>query len=240
MGDTIENIANDDAPVKDDEGDNVSDYSEATVSDGAKQMAGIIVFIGLMIGFIFYHSITWAVMIGVCVLLLIEVFMLKGEGQSVLRHVDGPLLVIIASLFIVIGGAQLTALPDTLYDGFTNSIPNWDVELINVTQMLAFITLVTVLSTICGGNVPAVMLLAEILEDRHAGPKSWYLLAFSSTVAGNLTLVASIANLIVAEKSAVHGGPGNELTFFNHFFFASWTTCLLIPLGSLIIYAMHS
>jgi len=217
-----------------------SDDSEAGVSDGAKQMAGCIVFIGLMIGFIFYHSITWAVMIGVCALLLIEVYMLKGEGQSILRHVDGPLLVIIASLFIVVGGAQLTGLPDKLYDDYTNSIPDWDVELVNTTQMFAFILLVTVLSTICGGNVPAVMLLAEILEDRHAGPKSWYLLAFSSTVAGNLTLVASIANLIVAEKSAHHGGPGNELTFFNHFFFASWSTAIIIPIGSLIIYWIHS
>ncbi|MDN8837093.1 hypothetical protein Q0M54_15055, partial [Staphylococcus aureus] len=44
-------------------------------------------------------------------------------------------------------------------------------------------------------NVPAVLLLAPLVQD----PKDWLLLAGGSTLAGNLTLLASVANLIVAE-----------------------------------------
>jgi len=48
-----------------------------------------------------------------------------------------------------------------------------------------------------------VMLLTQFLTPGDPGP--WYLLAVSSTFAGNLLLVGSIANLIVAEQAARYG-----------------------------------
>lgn len=36
-------------------------------------------------------------------------------------------------------------------------------------------------------------------------PEPWYILAVSSTFAGNLFLLGSIANLIVVEKASEHG-----------------------------------
>ncbi|HSD65864.1 MAG TPA: anion transporter, partial [Vicinamibacteria bacterium] len=48
-------------------------------------------------------------------------------------------------------------------------------------------------------NVPAVMLFAPLVPQFPDPHKSWLVLAMSSTLAGNLTLVGSIANLIVAE-----------------------------------------
>ncbi len=50
-------------------------------------------------------------------------------------------------------------------------------------------------------NVPAVMLLKSLVPgfaDPHAG---WLLLAMASTLAGNLTITGSVANLIVAETA---------------------------------------
>jgi len=211
---------------------------ELEVQQRTTKIAGSVVFLALLLGFIFYHSITWCVMLGVLAMLLVEVYVVGGEGASVLRHVDGPLLIIIGSLFIVVGGAQMTGLPDALYNSFTESVPNFDTADLNTwSSLAAFVALIVVLSTLCGGNVPAVMLLAEILQDRHAGNKEWYLLAFASTVAGNLTLVASIANLIVAEKSAYVPG-GVELTFFEHLKFNWWSTILIVTVGSSIIYVM--
>jgi di/tricarboxylate transporter len=61
----------------------------------------------------------------------------------------------------------------------------------------------------------------------------WLVLAWSSTVAGNLTLVGSIANLIVAERAAQ---AGHEITFWNHLKFASWSTLIIIGAGDLILY----
>src|SRR5262249_43212241 len=53
-------------------------------------------------------------------------------------------------------------------------------------------------------NVPAVLLLRPSLEAANSA-RLWYLLALVSTWAGNLTLVGSIANLIVAESAAPFG-----------------------------------
>jgi Na+/H+ antiporter NhaD/arsenite permease-like protein len=50
-------------------------------------------------------------------------------------------------------------------------------------------------------NVPAVMLLLPLAQ----GPQAGLALALASTLAGNLFLLGSIANLIVAEQAALHG-----------------------------------
>jgi Na+/H+ antiporter NhaD/arsenite permease-like protein len=52
-------------------------------------------------------------------------------------------------------------------------------------------------------NVPAVMLLLPHAQGPAGGP----LLALASTLAGNLLLVGSIANLIVADAASRHGIP---------------------------------
>ncbi len=60
-------------------------------------------------------------------------------------------------------------------------------------------SIVTVILSNLVSNVPAVLLLRSViplLPDPHAG---WLTLAAASTLAGNLTLLGSVANLIVAE-----------------------------------------
>ena len=50
-------------------------------------------------------------------------------------------------------------------------------------------------------NVPAVMLLRTVVPafpDPHTG---WLALAMSSTLAGNLTITGSVANIIVVERA---------------------------------------
>ena len=48
-------------------------------------------------------------------------------------------------------------------------------------------------------NVPAVMLFMPLVPTLPDPTRAWLALAMSSTLAGNLTLLGSIANLIVAE-----------------------------------------
>ena len=54
-------------------------------------------------------------------------------------------------------------------------------------------------------NVPAVILLHPLVTELGGGERLWQLLALASTFAGNLTLVGSAANLIVAEKAHAEG-----------------------------------
>ena len=61
----------------------------------------------------------------------------------------------------------------------------------------------TVLSNLVS-NVPAVMLLLPLVRDV---PEAGYILAVSSTFAGNLLIVGSIANIIVAGEAERLGIP---------------------------------
>ena len=54
-------------------------------------------------------------------------------------------------------------------------------------------------------NVPAVMLFTPLVPRLPDPPRAWLALAMASTLAGNLTIVGSIANLIVVEGARRRG-----------------------------------
>jgi Na+/H+ antiporter NhaD/arsenite permease-like protein len=96
---------------------------------------------------------------------------------------------------------------------FTHAI-NSDAGLLGVTAILSNLI----------SNVPAVLLLQPLIpkDDTH----SWLLLAAGSTLAGNLTLFGSVANLIVAEAA---NELGYKLTFWEYLRFgAPLTVCTLL------------
>ena len=61
--------------------------------------------------------------------------------------------------------------------------------------------------------------------------RSWLILAWVSTIAGNLTLVGSAANLIVSEEAMKARFLGYELTFFSHLLFGFPSTLLVVAVG---------
>ena len=56
-------------------------------------------------------------------------------------------------------------------------------------------------------NVPAVLALRPFLKGLADPQRAWLVVAMSSTLAGNLTLLGSVANLIVAEQARAAGTP---------------------------------
>jgi Na+/H+ antiporter NhaD/arsenite permease-like protein len=53
-------------------------------------------------------------------------------------------------------------------------------------------------------NVPAVLVLKPFVAALAHPGRAWLVLAMASTLAGNLTIVGSIANLIVVERARQH------------------------------------
>jgi Na+/H+ antiporter NhaD/arsenite permease-like protein len=72
---------------------------------------------------------------------------------------------------------------------------NW-----NLHQSAVFTIATAVLSNIVS-NVPAVMLLKSVVPGFPDPHRAWLLLAMASTLAGNLTITGSIANIIVVERA---------------------------------------
>jgi Na+/H+ antiporter NhaD/arsenite permease-like protein len=74
-------------------------------------------------------------------------------------------------------------------------------------------------------NVPAVLLLHHLIP--HPDERTWLLLAAASTLAGNLTLLGSVANLIVAEAAVKQG---HHLSFWQHLRFGFPLTVVTLAL----------
>jgi Na+/H+ antiporter NhaD/arsenite permease-like protein len=117
------------------------------------------------------------------------------EPRKVYDEVDWGLLVFFVGLFVIVGGADRAGLTADLLQ----PIRAWDLH-----RLPIFVTAAAVLSNLVS-NVPAVMLLRTVVPgfpDPHAG---WLALAMSSTLAGNLTITGSVANIIVVERAAAEG-----------------------------------
>ncbi len=78
-------------------------------------------------------------------------------------------------------------------------LAGWGMDLGNS----AILTGLTVVLSNLFSNVPAVMLLIPFMDPLD--PLQWYTLALSSTFAGNLFVLGSIANLIVIEQASRMG-----------------------------------
>jgi Na+/H+ antiporter NhaD/arsenite permease-like protein len=68
-----------------------------------------------------------------------------------------------------------------------------------------------------------------------AEKKAWLILAFVSTVAGNLTLLGSAANLIVCEQARRALFFGYNLTFWSHLRFGVPSTIIVTAIGLVIV-----
>jgi Na+/H+ antiporter NhaD/arsenite permease-like protein len=77
-------------------------------------------------------------------------------------------------------------------------------------QGIVALTLVSVVLSNLISNVPAVLLFRPFVPSFPDPTQTWLTLAMATTLAGNLTLLGSVANLIVAE---IARRAGVELTF---------------------------
>jgi Na+/H+ antiporter NhaD/arsenite permease-like protein len=115
------------------------------------------------------------------------------RSQNMLGLVDWELLVLFMSLFVVNAAFQST--------GFTAHAIAWLASLgVRLDQPGALFATTFVLSNLVS-NVPAVMLLMPVVHH----PLGGVMLALVSTLAGNLLIVGSIANIIVVDAAARRG-----------------------------------
>ena len=110
-----------------------------------------------------------------------------------------------AGLFIVVAGAERALLtPDRIAVAKTFGL--------DVPWRLSAFT--AVLSNIVS-NVPAVLALKPFVPTFGDPRKAWLVVAMSSTLAGNFTLLGSVANLIVAEQAKAEGTPISFWAYFK-------------------------
>lgn len=120
----------------------------------------------------------------------IILFTRRIKPQRIFQEIDWSLLLFFSCLFIITGSIGKTS----LFGRYSLNISNLLSE-----NYYVFTGVSASLSNLIS-NVPAVMLLKNFIAENQK--PLWILLAISSTFAGNLTLIGSVANLIVAESAA--------------------------------------
>ena len=113
------------------------------------------------------------------------------KSEKVYAEIDWTLLLMFAGLFIVVAGLEHSVLsPEVI-----GAVARLRLERIPV---LSGIT--AILSNIVS-NVPAVLVLKPFIAQLRPQQQAWLTVAMASTLAGNFTLVGSVANLIVVQRA---------------------------------------
>ncbi|HVO79994.1 MAG TPA: anion transporter [Terriglobales bacterium] len=124
------------------------------------------------------------------------------EPQKLYKEVDWGLLVFFVGLFLIVGGAENAGIVQALLD----FAQRWNLQRLGV-----FTVAVGLLSNLVS-NVPAVMLLKSLVPGFADPRTAWLALAMASTLAGNLTITGSVANIIVVETAK----PEVEISFRDY------------------------
>ncbi len=127
----------------------------------------------------------------------------KMKTRDIMGLVDWHLITLFCALFVIIHGLSQSDYPNIVM----NRLSNMGMDLHN----LPVLSGVSVILSNLFSNVPAAMLLVRFLDPFD--PAQWYTLAASSTFAGNLFLLGSIANLIVVEQAS---NFNVKITFYQH------------------------
>jgi Na+/H+ antiporter NhaD/arsenite permease-like protein len=127
----------------------------------------------------------------------------RRTTREMLGQVDWPLLLLFVGLFVITDAVAAVPLVDEATAALVAA--GGDPRRLELLAPLALVASNTI------GNVPAVILVLALLPDLPE--VTLRALALLSTLAGNLLLVGSLANLIVAERAA---GVGVRLGFLDH------------------------
>ncbi len=115
--------------------------------------------------------------------------------ERVFNEIDWSLLVFFSALFVVTGAISSAGFGERLFAVLQPYADRGPAALTGVSLVLSNLV----------SNVPAVMLFRPVVPTLTDPHHAWLTLAMATTLAGNLTLLGSVANLIVAEIAKRRG-----------------------------------
>ena len=184
----------------------------AQIDHAALLKAGLVAAL-VLTGFLAGFSPPLVAAVGAAIMLITR----TRDPHLVYEEVDWGLLVFFIGLFLIVGGAENVGLTAHLL-GFGRRF--------NL-QHLGVLTLVTAILSNLVSNVPAVMLMKSLVTQFVSPHSAWLTLAMASTLAGNLTITGSVANIIVVERARKEAA----ITFFDYFRIGLPVTLLTVLFG---------
>jgi Na+/H+ antiporter NhaD/arsenite permease-like protein len=181
-----------------------------------------LVFAGFVAGF----NLAWTALFGGTLVMVLA----RRDTHEVLKLVDWHLLVFFAALFVVVEGLNGTGLPDQTYERvrgvFGTSVAGqaWNFAWFSALGSNIF------------SNVPFVLVAGKWIGNFTHPELMWQVMALATTFAGNLTILGSVANIIVVESARGHA----EVGFWDYAKFGLPVTILTTLVGmAMLLFLNH-
>ncbi len=175
------------------------------------------------LGFLAGLNLAWTALAGGALIMVLA----RRDTHEVLKLVDWHLLVFFAALFVVVEALNGTGLPDQIYGrvrglfGHTATAQGWNLAWFSALGSNVF------------SNVPFVLVAGKWIPNFADPDRMWQVMALATTFAGNLTILGSVANIIVVESARKHV----EVGFWDYAKFGLPITVLTLVAGMLILLA---
>ena len=182
-------------------GDHLEKINAPTRYHGPLLIKSIFVLAVMVVLFFFGQPVAKVAIVGGAFLLLTR----RVRPEKIYFEIDWPLLVMFVGLFVVVGGLEKVAITPDVSAAIGRQHLDNSVILAGVTAVLSNVV----------SNVPAVLLLKSFVPNLQDPQRAWLVVAMAATLAGNFTLVGSVANLIVAQRAKARGVEFDFWTYFK-------------------------
>ena len=181
----------------------------------------LIVLVLVFIGFLAGLNLSWTALAGGALIMVLG----RRDTHEVLKLVDWHLLLFFAALFVVVEGLSGTGLPDQIYHrvrglfGQSTAAQAWNLAWFSAVGSNVF------------SNVPFVLVAGKWIANFGRPELMWKVMALATTFAGNLTILGSVANIIVVESARAHV----KIRFWDYAAYGIPVTILTTVAGMLVL-----
>ncbi|XP_059434082.1 silicon efflux transporter LSI2-like [Corylus avellana] len=184
--------------------------------------------IGMLIALLMGLNMSWTTITAALALEVLDF----TDARPCLEKVSYSLLIFSCGMFIAVDGFNETGIPSTLWDLIA---PYAQID--HASGMAVHAIVVLLLSNLASTpSVPTVLLLGGQVATSAAGEKkAWLILAWVSTVAGNLSLLGSAAYLTVSEEARRASHLEHTLSLWSHLKFGLLSTLIVTAIGLILI-----
>ncbi|CAM2709196.1 unnamed protein product [Rotaria socialis] len=166
------------------------------------------------------------------VLFLADAFVNHRSPTVILQRIDWNILILFFGIFVWLDGLNSTGIPSRIWAALNLDTASFQ----HIPSLFLLYAFILIGSNIFS-NVPLTILILEQIQPDGNHLNLVLYLAFLTTVAGNLTLFGSVANLIVAQK-ALTSSLQYKFDFWTYLKYGFVTTLILSLIGLFIIYGL--
>ena len=158
---------------------------------GIATWAPVVCLAGLSVAFLAGANLAWSALAAAAVVILLQ----GRDPDRLFSRVSWTVLVFFAALFVLVAGLQKAAVPQRALEALAPHLPE------SATGALVTLSAVVMVACQTISNVPFILLAEPLIRSFADVETAWITVAVISTLAGNLTILGSVANIIVVETA---------------------------------------